>query len=101
MTIKKTTVLQSKDNKTEELKYKKAIEILSAEMIRIGGEVFARYLAELNPVAKEHVEATEFFNGLLEGNLKLNDKDKKYLQPYLDKLSEIVVPINLLSKYKV
>lgn len=73
-----------------------AIKVLSEELVRLGGEVFTRYIAQMNPEVVKSIEAADFLNSLLEGNLK--KEDIHYLQPSLDKLQEVNWALLTLEK---
>lgn len=81
---------------TKPNKHERAINLLVVEMGRLGGIVFARWIANSNEDAKKSIEATEFLSRLLEG--KLQEKDKDYLLPYLEPLYEIDNAIKVLSE---
>ncbi len=77
-------------------KHDKAINLLALELGRLGGIVFARWIANRNEDTKKSIEAQEFLTQLIEG--KLGEKDKDYLLPYLEPLYEIDKAIKVLSE---
>lgn len=80
------------------MKHDKAIKILSNEIYRLGGVVFARYLATQNPETLKTVEASEFLGSLMSG--KIPKKTEEYLKPYLEPMWEINSAIKTLESDK-
>lgn len=80
---------------TKPNKHDRAINLLIIELGRLGGIVFARWLANLNEDTKKSIEAQEFLTQLIEG--KLEKKDKDCLLPYLEPLYEINNAIKVLT----
>ena len=78
------------------MKYKLATDLLTKELVRLGGEVFARYMVEQDEKSKSSVEAAEFMKQLFDG--KINKKDEHFLKSYLEPMWEINSAIKKLEK---
>jgi hypothetical protein len=77
--------------------YKRAIDYLTQELVKLGGAVFARYIMQKNDESRKTVESLEFMNRLFSGDFKTEEKD--YLKEYLEPLWEINSAINKLNEF--
>lgn len=85
------------NKKQKQYKHHRAITLLTEEMNRLAGVVFARYYAEkCGGESLKTVESMEFLGQLFTG--KLSAKDQSFLEPYLLPLWEINASLNLLIK---
>jgi hypothetical protein len=75
-------------------KHQKALALLWEEMYRLGGKVFARYLATKSPEALKSVEASEFINQMLTGKIPKTEGD--YLEQYLEPMYDLNRSIRVL-----
>lgn len=78
------------------MKHEKAIKVLGEELNKLGGAVFARYLATKSDEVLKTVESAEFLQRLFEG--KLSQDEKEYLKPYLDPMWDISTAIYILTR---
>ena len=79
-------------------KHEDALAILTVELNRLGGIVFARYLVTYNAEGKKTVETMEFMKSLMEGKIEKDKED--FLRPYLEPMWKINAAMQLLIKDK-